>query len=233
MKRDARQEYLAAHIPGAVFFDINAIARHHDRSAAHAARRRGVLVGDAASSASATAITIVVYDGAGLFSARARVVDVAHLRRARGLHPRRRPAEMEGGGTPDRDSARSSARRAISRRVSITARGRETWPTCRRRSPTRARRWSMRAPRNVSAAPRRAASGPALRPHAGRVQRALCRSLMRGRPAGCAASGSRRPSRKPASILDKPIMTSCGSGVTAAILWLALDAHRQAAEEPL
>ena len=45
--RDAHAEYLAAHIPGAVFFDINAIADTYDRIAAYAAGTGSVLVGDA------------------------------------------------------------------------------------------------------------------------------------------------------------------------------------------
>ena len=36
-QRDAKAEYLAGHIPGALFFDINAIADHTTESAAHAA----------------------------------------------------------------------------------------------------------------------------------------------------------------------------------------------------
>jgi len=66
--RDAKAEYLASHIPGAVFFDINAIA---DKSTdlphmlpgpdqfAQAARELGIAETD----------TIVVYDGLGFFSA--------------------------------------------------------------------------------------------------------------------------------------------------------------------
>ena len=68
MKRDARAEYLGGHIPGAVFFDIDAIADHstdlpHMLPSPEASRRRcGALgIGDGD--------TIVVYDGIGLFSA--------------------------------------------------------------------------------------------------------------------------------------------------------------------
>ncbi len=39
-KRDAKGEYLAGHIPGAVFFDIDAIADHSQRPAAHGCRGR-------------------------------------------------------------------------------------------------------------------------------------------------------------------------------------------------
>src|SRR6476646_2080591 len=67
-KRDARAEYLAAHIPGAVFFDINAVA---DDSTdlphmlpgpdqfGEAAGALGISEND----------TIVIYDGLGFFSA--------------------------------------------------------------------------------------------------------------------------------------------------------------------
>src|SRR5579884_2203965 len=67
-KRDPHAEYLAGHIPGAVFFDIDAIA---DRSTAlphmlpdpvaFSSAMRKLGIGDG--------IAAVVYDGAGLFSA--------------------------------------------------------------------------------------------------------------------------------------------------------------------
>lgn len=67
-KRDAKTEYLEAHIPGAVFFDINAIADHSTdlphmmpgpTQFAEAVGKLGIADTD----------TIVVYDGLGLFSA--------------------------------------------------------------------------------------------------------------------------------------------------------------------
>ena len=67
-KRDARAEYLKAHIPGAVFFDINAVADHSTDlphmlpgpdQFAEAAGKLGIADTD----------TIVVYDGSGLYSA--------------------------------------------------------------------------------------------------------------------------------------------------------------------
>ncbi len=66
--RDAKAEFLAGHIPGAVFFDIDAIA---DRSTG----LPHMLPDEAAFAAAAGALglserdTIVVYDGMGLFSA--------------------------------------------------------------------------------------------------------------------------------------------------------------------
>jgi thiosulfate/3-mercaptopyruvate sulfurtransferase len=67
-KRDAKAEYLAGHIPGAVFFDIDAIADHSSdlphmlpgpTQFGEAAGALGIAETD----------TIVVYDGAGLNSA--------------------------------------------------------------------------------------------------------------------------------------------------------------------
>lgn len=66
--RNAKDEYLAAHIPGAVFFDIDAVADHSTDlphmlpGPAQFAKAAGALgIGDQD--------TIIVYDGLGLFSA--------------------------------------------------------------------------------------------------------------------------------------------------------------------
>src|SRR4030088_2890263 len=68
MKRNAAAEYLAGHVPGAVRFDIDAIADHCNPlphmlpDATQFAREVGAL-------GIADGDTIVVYDGAGMFSA--------------------------------------------------------------------------------------------------------------------------------------------------------------------
>jgi thiosulfate/3-mercaptopyruvate sulfurtransferase len=67
-KRDAQAEYLAAHIPGAVFFDIDAIA-DHSSDLPHmlpGPDQFGKAVGALGISETDT---VVVYDGLGLFSA--------------------------------------------------------------------------------------------------------------------------------------------------------------------
>jgi thiosulfate/3-mercaptopyruvate sulfurtransferase len=67
-KRDAKAEYLAAHIPGAVFFDIDAVA-DHSTDLPHmlpGPDQFGEAVGALGISEKDT---IVVYDGLGLFSA--------------------------------------------------------------------------------------------------------------------------------------------------------------------
>jgi thiosulfate/3-mercaptopyruvate sulfurtransferase len=66
--RDARAEYAAAHIPGAVFFDINAVA-DHSTELPHmlpGPDQFGAAAGDLGISEKDT---IVVYDGSGLYSA--------------------------------------------------------------------------------------------------------------------------------------------------------------------
>ena len=64
---------------------------------------------------------------------------------------------------------------------------------------------------------------PALRPYSGRAQSPLEAMLVR-RPAEAARRSSRPLSRRPASILRARSSTTCGSGVTASILRLALAA---------
>jgi len=68
LKRDPHKEYLEGHIPGAVFFDLDAISSHatdlphmmpQPNEFASAMRKLGISDG----------ATIVVYDGLGLFSA--------------------------------------------------------------------------------------------------------------------------------------------------------------------
>lgn len=66
--RDARAEYVAAHIPGAVFFDINAVA-DHSTELPHmlpGPDQFGAAAGDLGISEKDT---IIVYDGSGLYSA--------------------------------------------------------------------------------------------------------------------------------------------------------------------
>ena len=68
MKRNAREEYLAAHIPGAVFFDIDAISDHTNplphmlpSAEGFSSAMRALGIGDGE--------TVVIYDGLGLYGA--------------------------------------------------------------------------------------------------------------------------------------------------------------------
>lgn len=67
-KRDARAEYEAAHIPAAVFFDLDLVV-DHDSSLPHTLPDPKVFAQFAGSMGISADDTIVVYDGPGFFSA--------------------------------------------------------------------------------------------------------------------------------------------------------------------
>ncbi|MEP9398286.1 3-mercaptopyruvate sulfurtransferase [Mesorhizobium sp. KR2-14] len=67
-KRDARAEYDAAHIPGGVFFDLDLVV-DVDSSLPHMLPRPGIFAQHASSMGISADDTIVVYDGPGFFSA--------------------------------------------------------------------------------------------------------------------------------------------------------------------
>ena len=67
-KRDAKGEYLAGHIPGAIFFDINAIA-DDSTDLPHMLPGPGQFAESAGNLGVTENDTIVVYDGSGFFSA--------------------------------------------------------------------------------------------------------------------------------------------------------------------
>src|SRR5581483_7944418 len=65
LKRDAKAEYAAAHIPGAVFFDIDAVA-DHSTDLPHMLPGATMFSEEAGKLGIAATDTIVVYDGVGL-----------------------------------------------------------------------------------------------------------------------------------------------------------------------
>jgi thiosulfate/3-mercaptopyruvate sulfurtransferase len=218
--RDARREYLAAHIPGAVFFDINAIA---DTSS----ELPHTLPGPAAFGEAVGALgigkgdTIVVYDGAGLYSAprvwwtfrlfgaqkvfildgglpqwkaEGRPVEAGDVIR----EARKFDAEMDTGSVATTDDVRLALSTGKTQVVDA-------------RSPERFR-------------------GEAPEPRAGLRSGHMPGSL-NVHYADVLQDGKLAPPDQLAAAfaqggvdLDQPMITSCGSGVTAAILWLALDA---------
>jgi thiosulfate/3-mercaptopyruvate sulfurtransferase len=68
INRDAKSEYQAGHIPGAVFFDIDAIA-DHSSDLPHMLPGPGQFAKEAGALGISNDDTIVVYDALGLFSA--------------------------------------------------------------------------------------------------------------------------------------------------------------------
>jgi thiosulfate/3-mercaptopyruvate sulfurtransferase len=218
-KRDALAEYRAGHIPGAVFFDIEAVSDHSTDlphmlpGPKHFGETVGALgIGDGD--------TVVVYDSVGLFSAarvwwtfrifgaksvyildgglpkwkaEGRTIDASATKRA----PKKFNAEMNVGAVALLDDVRMALADGGAQVVDARS----------------AERFAGKAPE-----PR-----PGLRsghmPHAFNVpyDKLLENGRLASRDRVAAAFTSAGVD------LDKPIITSCGSGVTAAILSFALE----------
>ncbi len=218
--RDAAAEYLDGHIPGAVRFDIDAVADHSTRLP-----HMMPSVEDFAAAAGALGISnkdvIVVYDGAGIYSS-PRVWFTFRLFGADNVYI------LEGGlpawkaqglplesGRITRPAATFDARRrgdlvASADRIRSTLASR-TAQVVDARSAERFRGDVPEAHPGLRAGHM---PGSFNVPYTTVVKDGRLRPVEELRQAF--ASGG--------VDLDKPTMTSCGSGVTAAILWLALDA---------
>ena len=221
MQRDAQAEFLAGHIPGAVRFDIDAIA---DRSnpLPHMLPNAQQFAHDVGALGIADSDTIVVYEGGGLFSA-ARVWWTFRLFGAEKVFI------LDGGLPQWKREGRPLEQGSVARPPRLF----------RAREPTRGRVASLERVRD------------ALTSHSAQVVDARSADRFHGRapePRPGVRSGHMPGALNVASSeivengrlaslekiraafaaggvdLDRPIITSCGSGVTAAILWLALDA---------
>ena len=220
MKRDAAAEYLAGHIPGAVRFDIDDIA---DKSIAlphmlpsseqfaQAVGQLGISERD----------TIVVYDGAGLFSSPRvwwtfRLFGAQNVLILDGGLPKwtteGRP--LESG--PVRRDLRSFATRAPEKIVAALADVQGAL--------------ASNSTQVVDARPPDRFRGEAPEPRPG-VRSGHMPGSLNVPSSAVIENGSLKSPDAIASAfragnvdLAQPIITSCGSGVSAAILWLALDA---------
>ncbi len=219
-KRDPHAEFEAAHIPGAVHFDIDAIA---DRSTdlphmmpsadafAKAVGALGIGNGD----------TVVVYDGSGIFSAprvwwmfkamghdQVKVLDGGFPIWRREMHP------IETGAVrPESQIFRANLRPAIMRDFD------DVMNIVKDHSAQIADARSPGRFTGSEAEPRAGVRGGHM-PGAANVH---FRTLL-------TAEGTFRPQAQLREIFEranvdtqKPIVTSCGTGVTAAILMLVLD----------
>jgi thiosulfate/3-mercaptopyruvate sulfurtransferase len=218
-KRDAHAEYLAGHIPGAVFFDVDKISDHSTElphmlpGAAQLGEALGALgIGDGD--------TIVVYDSLGLYSAARvwwtfRIFGATNVFILDGGLPKWKAEKrlLETGDTkktPKRFHAEMNVAPVAMLadvRMALTD---ESVQVVDARS---AERFSGKAPE-----PR-----PGLR--SGHMPGAFNVPFDRVLDKGTLASRDRiEAAFKDAGVdLDKPIFTSCGSGLTAAILTFALD----------
>jgi thiosulfate/3-mercaptopyruvate sulfurtransferase len=220
LKRDAKAEYLAGHIPGAVFFDIDAIA-DHSTELPH------MLPGATQFSREAGALgigrddTIVVYDGAGLGGAprvwwTLRVFGAGQVfildgglpkwkAEGRPLEPgpvERAPRKFEAELNTSMVAMTSDVQRVLLDRSAQMVDARP------------ADRFRGEAPE-----PR-----PGVRP--GHIPGALNVPVTGLIENGRLVAPERIKEKFAAGGVDfeRPIITTCGSGVTAATLWFALDA---------
>ena len=218
--RDAAAEYLAGHIPGAIRYDIDAIA-DHSTGLPHMMPS----LADFAAAAGALGIsdrdTIVVYDSTGLYSS-PRVWFTFRLFGADNVYI------LEGGLPKWQGEGRRLETGPVNRPAATF--------TARRRGDLVASVDRIRdtlASRSAQVIDAR--SGERFRGEAPEVHPGLRAGHMPGsfnvpysevvKDGRLMPAAELRQAFASGGVdLDKPTMTSCGSGVTAAILWLALDA---------
>ncbi len=220
LKRDAKAEYLAAHIPGAVQFDIDAIADHSTNlphmlpsADAFAAAVGKLGIGDG--------MTIVVYDGAGLGGA-PRVWWTFRVFGAENV------LVLDGGLPKWKAEGRPTEAGAVTR-TAKTFKARLNSAMVADVDTVKAA-LADKSAQVVDARPADRFRGEAPEPRPG---------LKGGHMPGAfnvptttvVQNGRLAPIETLAAAFaagkvdtSKPVITSCGSGVTAAILWMALDA---------
>ncbi len=220
MKRDAAAEYLAGHVPGAIRFDIDEIADHSTdlphmlpspEDFAVAAGKLGICHQD----------TIVAYDGHGMFSSPRvwftfRLFGAANVFILEGGLPK---WKAEGHALESGPVARPPKTFAARKRGDVVASLARVQQALASRSAQIVDARSPERFRGEAPEPR-----PGVRsgrmpgsynvPSNSVVKDGLLLPPDELRQAFAAGGID----------LDKPTITSCGSGVSAAILWLALDA---------
>jgi thiosulfate/3-mercaptopyruvate sulfurtransferase len=218
--RDAMAEYVAAHIPGAVFFDINAVADHStelphmlpgpDQFGA-AAGELGISEKD----------TIVVYDGTGLYSA-PRVWWTFRIFGARNVYI------LDGGLPAWKAEGRQTEAGTVKRPKKTFNAEMDTGAVAMLTDVQMA--LNDQSAQVVDARSAGRFAGREAEPRAGlrsgHMPGAFSVPFTEIVENGRLASPERiaQAFKKAGVDPDKPVITSCGSGVTAAILTLGLDA---------
>jgi thiosulfate/3-mercaptopyruvate sulfurtransferase len=220
LQRDAAAEYLAEHIPGAVRFDIDAIADHSNPlphmlpDAAQFARDVGALgIGDTDA--------IVVYDGVGLGGA----PRVWWTFRAFGAE---RVFVLDGGLPKWKAEGRPLQAGAVKREPrAFKANLNAAWVAG---VSDVQRALAGKAIQVVDARPANRFRGEAPEPRPG-VRKGHMPGALNVPSTGLVEHGRLVAPERIREVfaaggvdVDKPVITSCGSGVTAATLWFALDA---------
>jgi thiosulfate/3-mercaptopyruvate sulfurtransferase len=219
-KRDPKAEYIAAHIPGAVFFDINGIA-DHSTELPHmlpGPDQFGAAVG---ALGIAETDTIVVYDGTGLYSA-PRVWWSFRIFGAKNAFI------LDGGFPAWKAEGRAVEAGAVKRAPRTFKATMDTGAVAMVSDVQMALNDDGTQVVDARAADRFAGSAP--EPRAGLRSGHMPGAL--NVPFADILENGRLASRekiaqvfaKAGVDLDKPIITSCGSGVTAVVLALGLEA---------
>jgi thiosulfate/3-mercaptopyruvate sulfurtransferase len=220
LKRDARAEYLAGHIPGAVFFDIDAIA-DHSTSLPHMLPDAAQFAQQVGRLGIADTDTIVVYDGAGLGGA-PRVWWTFRTFGARNVF-------ILDGGLPKWQAAgRPVAAGEVERPARKFTAQLDSSAVAGVSDVQRALAQNSAQVVDARPADRFLGQAPEPRPgvRSGHMPGALNVPVTSLIENGRLVAPERIAQRFAAGgvDLDKPVITSCGSGVTAATLWFALDA---------
>lgn len=220
LKRDATAEYLAAHIPGAVQFDIDAIA-DHSTNLPHMLPSADAFADAVGKLGISDDMTIVVYDGAGLGGAPRvwwtfRVFGAANV------------LVLDGGLPKWKAEGRATESGAVTRTAKIFNAKLNSAMVANVETVKAA--LADQSAQIVDARPADRFRGEAPEPRPG---------LKGGHMPGAfnvptttvVQNGRLAPVETLAAAFaagkvdtSKPVITSCGSGVTAAILWMALDA---------
>ena len=227
LKRDARAEFLSAHIPGAVFFDIDAIA-DHSTDLPHMLPGATQFAAEVGKLGIANDDTIVVYDGAGLGGA-PRVWWTFRAFGAKNVF-------ILDGGLPKwkaegRPTDSGNAQPAPKKFTAQLDTGRVAT------TDDVSLALMNQSAQVVDARPADRFRGEAPEPRPG-IRSGHMPGAMNVPVTGLIENGRLIAPDKIAEKfkaggvdLDKPVITSCGSGVTAATLWFALDAIGKAPKQ--
>ena len=217
--RDARAEYAAAHIPGAVFFDINAVA-DHSTELPHmlpGPDQFGAAAGDLGISEKDT---IVVYDGTGLYSA-PRVWWTFRIFGARNVYI------LDGGLPAWKAEGRPTEAGAVKRPKKRFDAEMDTGAVAMLSDVQMALNDESAQVVDARSAGRFAGREPEPRAglRSGHMPGAFSVPFTEIVENGRLASPERiaQAFKKAGVDIDQPVITSCGSGVTAAILTLGLE----------
>jgi thiosulfate/3-mercaptopyruvate sulfurtransferase len=220
LKRDARAEFLAGHIPGAVFFDIDAIA-DHSTDLPHMLPGATQFAKDVGALGIGRDSTIVVYDGAGLGGSPRvwwtfRIFGAKKVYILDGGLPK---WKAEGRPVESGEVQRTPKHSEWQLNTSVVAGASDVQMALLDRSAQVVDARPANRFRGEAPEPRPGIRGGHM-PGANNVP--VTELIEDGR---LVAPDKIRERFKAGGVdLDKPVITSCGSGVTAATLWFALDA---------